>query len=505
MSRSERVVLALVFAAYCAVTIAGAARHEAWWDEAQAWLIARDAPIGHLFTHQLRYEGHPPLWYLILAVPAKLGLPYASLKVVGVLFGAAGVFLLLFGFPRVPLYIRVLAPFALFIAYQYTIVARSYVLILPLLLLIARMYGRRSGHPGRFTLLLVLLSNVSVHGFAIACALAALFVVEVLLKRIPAPPRRAFFYSAVAFVLHGLLLVVLLWPAGDTMSTFHLHSPLDSERHAQVVSSIVPALFWAPAVDEAPLEAVAKVAAALIALTILVWWIFRSGAGAPFALAMLGVYGVTLRYYAMWHEGIFFFVILFGAVLAFERCRGGVLHVAAQVALVLLLLRHAEWGLRSLHYDFRWDVTGSARTAAYLRDQKLHERQLYGTGAAMVEVQPYFDTNVLDNYRNDGRAYWEWSPRNTWPYVQFTLASRRHMARWIERQMADRPEYVVYGGGILEDEIYAAHIFRSREYVRMASFGGYTYWKDKPNWLISFHVFRRADRPPASAPRSGAR
>lgn len=505
MPRSERVLLALVFAVYCAATIAGAARHEAWWDEAQAWLIARDAPIGHLFTHEVRYEGHPPLWYLILAVPAKLGLPYASIKAAGVLSGAAGVFLLLFGFPRVPLYVRALAPFALFIAYQYTIVARSYVLILPLLLLIARMYGHRSQRVGRFTLLLVLLSNVSVHGFAVACALAALFLAELLLKRIPAPPRRAFLYSAAAFVLNGLMLVVLLWPPGDTMSTFHLHSPLEPERHAHVVSSIVPALFWAPAVDEAPVEAVAKVIAALAALTILVWWIFRRGAGAPFALAVLGVYGVALRYYSMWHEGIFFFVLLFGAVLAFERRGRGPLEVAARIVLVLLLLRHAEWTVRSLSYDLRWDVTGSARTAAYLREQRLHERQLYGTGAAMLEVQPYFDRNILDNYHNDDRAYWEWSPRNTWPYVQFTLASRRHMARWIERQMADQPEYIVYGGGILEDEIYAAHIFRNREYVRMASFGGYTYWKDKPNWLISFHVFRRADRPPASAPRSGAR
>ncbi len=494
MPRFERVLLALIFLVYCAATIAGAAHHEPWWDEAQAWLIARDTPLPDLFTHEFRYEGHPPLWYLLLAIPAKLGLPYASMKVIALLAGAASAFLLLFGFPRVPLYIRALAPFTLFVLYQYTIVARSYVLILPLLLLIARMWDERFERPGRFALLLILLSNVSVHGFAIACAFAALYVLK---------SRRASF--VIPFAINTILLVVVLWPPKDNTSYIHHKSPLDPARHSQVVTAIVPALFWTSDADEEPLEAVTKVAAALIALTILVAWIFRRGAGLPFTLALFGVYGVTLRYYSMWHEGLFFFAILFGALLAFARPQRGALSIAARVVLVLLLLRHVEWAARSLAYDLRWDVTGSARTAAYIREQGLDRKQLYGTGAALVEVQPYFPRNILDNYRNDERAYWEWSSRNRWPYVAFTPKSRAEMEQWIARQMADRPEYVVYGGGLLEDEIYAALLFRNPQYRRMASFGGYTYWKDKPNWLISFHVFRRADMPPPSAPRSGAR
>ena len=35
--------------------------HEAWRDEAQAWLIAKDASIFELFNNILSYEGHPCL------------------------------------------------------------------------------------------------------------------------------------------------------------------------------------------------------------------------------------------------------------------------------------------------------------------------------------------------------------------------------------------------------------------------------------------------------------
>ncbi|HVE71253.1 MAG TPA: hypothetical protein VNI54_07790 [Thermoanaerobaculia bacterium] len=506
MSRSGRVLLALVFAAWCAATIAGAVAHEPWWDEAQAWLIARDSPLLELFTQQLRYEGHPPLWYLILAVPAKLGLPYASLKVIGVLCGAASAFLLLFGFPRVPLYVRVLGPFGLFVAYQYTVVVRSYALILPLLLLIARMYDARHQRPGRLVVLLIVLSNVSVHGFAIACGLGALFLFDVASGRVPRPSRRAFLTSAAAFVLNAIVLAIVLWPAGDNRSYVHHHGrPFDPARHTFIATSVVPDLFLAPMREESPVLAVTRVTLAMTVLAIPVLWIFRRGAGAPFVLALLGVYAITLRYYAMWHLGLFYFVLLFALVLAFERRRHGALDKAAQVAIALLLLRHAEWAARSLRYDLRAEATGSKRAAEFVGAQGLHHRQLYGTGAAVIELQPYFPANIIDNYRYGGRTFWDYSSGNAWPYPKFTTASRQEMSRWFARLLAERPEYIVYAGGILEDELYAPGLFRNSNYVRMASFGGYTYWKDAEMWRITFHVFRRADMPPASGPRSVAR
>lgn len=65
-----------VFAAYIAVVACVMAFHEPWFDEAQSWLIARDASFRDMLLVRPHYEGHPPLWWLMLSVPAKLGVPY---------------------------------------------------------------------------------------------------------------------------------------------------------------------------------------------------------------------------------------------------------------------------------------------------------------------------------------------------------------------------------------------------------------------------------------------
>src|SRR5919108_4554632 len=109
--------------------------HEPWFDEAQAWLIARDASPLDLVTRVLRYEGSPGLWHLILMVPARLHLPYATLNVVSGLFAlaAGALFLRLAPFPWP---VRLLYPFSFWAFYQYGVVARSYVMG-PLLLFAA--------------------------------------------------------------------------------------------------------------------------------------------------------------------------------------------------------------------------------------------------------------------------------------------------------------------------------------------------------------------------------
>ena len=50
--------------------------HEPWFDEAQAWAIARSGSLKEILFEIPHYEGHPPLWHLILVPFAKLGAPY---------------------------------------------------------------------------------------------------------------------------------------------------------------------------------------------------------------------------------------------------------------------------------------------------------------------------------------------------------------------------------------------------------------------------------------------
>jgi hypothetical protein len=117
-------ILLAVFGLYAGLLAAGIHQHEPWFDEAQAWLLARDSRLLDLINIHLRYEGSPGLWHLILSPVAQSGFPYASLNRIGALFAMFGVanFLLYAPFP---LFIRILFPFSYFMLYQYAIVARS--------------------------------------------------------------------------------------------------------------------------------------------------------------------------------------------------------------------------------------------------------------------------------------------------------------------------------------------------------------------------------------------
>ena len=165
----------------CAATIAYTALlafaipfHEPWADEAQAWQLARSLSLPDLFRHYLRYEGSPGLWHLLLHLLVKLHVSYTGMHWISGAIALAGVTLLIFcsPFPRA---IRLTLPFTFFLAFQYAVVARSYVLV-PLLLFATAAVWRKS--PLLVALLLGLLGNASMHALAISGGMALLYLYE---------------------------------------------------------------------------------------------------------------------------------------------------------------------------------------------------------------------------------------------------------------------------------------------------------------------------------------
>ena len=59
---------------YALLSAFTAYRHEPWADEAQSWLLARDAGLIQLWTKLLHYEGTPGLWQTLLHVLIRIGL-----------------------------------------------------------------------------------------------------------------------------------------------------------------------------------------------------------------------------------------------------------------------------------------------------------------------------------------------------------------------------------------------------------------------------------------------
>lgn len=152
------ILLALV--SYCV--------HEMYYDEAQAWQIARTASFKDILFLIPHWEGHPPFWHLFLAIPAKLGVPWQwGVNSIGMLLMVASGFLIFFKAPF-PRWIRCLLPFNYFLFYQYGIIVRPYSLLLFIMLLLAVYFPQKDKHSTLYIVLLAALCACHLFGIAIA-------------------------------------------------------------------------------------------------------------------------------------------------------------------------------------------------------------------------------------------------------------------------------------------------------------------------------------------------
>ena len=153
--------------------------HEPWFDEAQSWAIARSGTIKEILFEIPHYEGHPPLWHLILVPFAKLGAPYElSLAAVNIFFMTLAVAVLLFKSPF-PKLIRCLLPFNFFLFYQYGVISRPYCILVLAIFLAAVCYKNRNEHPVKYLLCLALMCAVHSYGIMIAGCLCIVWLIEI--------------------------------------------------------------------------------------------------------------------------------------------------------------------------------------------------------------------------------------------------------------------------------------------------------------------------------------
>jgi hypothetical protein len=451
----------VVWLAYLAVLLLLIPRHEPWFDEAQAWLLARDAGVRGLLGHYLAYEGSPGLWHSLLLIPAKAGVPYGILNYISGLAGLTGVTLLLWKSPFPPV-VKYSLPFTFFLLYQYAVVARSYALIPPLLFSLAIIYPSAKERIYTFAVLLALLANVCLHGFVLAFSILAAYMWDSCRdwNSWDVSTRRRHLFALAGLLLVGSVVAVQLQRPHDLVGygTLNFHV-----RHLVAVSLI-------------------KIGGAftgntLLSLGVLVvscWWFWRTGVLLVFLLgtAMLsGVAGIV--YSHVWHEGLLFLFWTFALWLSWERSRRLALQVPAVLIGAVLFVTAVQiyWAARTAVFDFRFPYSGSRDLALYLREVGLDRSSIFGFGAKSISLLPYFDRNVFANY-HAGKlpAFWLWSTQND-------------MDRHIDRIGSDRPASVIVSVPRESD----AHVAAVRQtlikdgYQLKRRFNGALYWK---SWII---------------------
>ena len=155
----------------CVVSAYFVHAHAMWFDEIQAWNIARAShSLGGLWSN-LRYEGHPVLWYLPLyALTRVTGDPRAMQVLQWTI--ACGVYALVLLRAPFAFWMRVVVVAGYFLAFEYGVISRSYGLGVLLALLAVHWLARPTPAWARTGVALALLAFVSLAGAVLAVAVA---------------------------------------------------------------------------------------------------------------------------------------------------------------------------------------------------------------------------------------------------------------------------------------------------------------------------------------------
>jgi hypothetical protein len=441
-------------AAYILISAIAIAHHEPWADEAQSWLLARDAGLWELWTRLLHYEGTTGLWQTLLHLFIRAGLPYSGLDAISGVLGIAAASLVIWRAPF-PLSVRIVLPFSYFLCYQYASIARSYDLLPVLVFACAALFHRAWQRPLLFTALLCLMSAVSAHGMILAVSIGFAAMTR-------ADQWKRLWLYAFAFALIACVLAFTAWPAAD--GTFVTHLDFSFEHFLETAGRALAAAFTGETFTSL----------SVVALTVPLLW--RGGGLLFFFLAcslLCGVYAVV--YSQVWHFGALFLAWVFALWISYERSSA---QRAATAALVVVIAVQCYWTCCAVRYDWNQAYSGGQAAARGLRELDLANRRLYAIGYACVAIQPYFSRNIFSNW-NDGRApaYWDWSKRN-------------HVNEDSLRLPLLRPDYVIVGYKNDFEKGVWTDLIKKGGYRKIRHFAGSSFWQTSVFEPESFDLYR---------------
>jgi len=116
--------------------------HKPWLDEWQALMIAVQSPSLNDLLGNLRYEGHPPLWYALLRAASAIAGNRYALQAVALVFAAITQWIILFKSPF-PRDLRLAIALSEVILFEYNTISRGYTLGISLTFCVLALWNSR--------------------------------------------------------------------------------------------------------------------------------------------------------------------------------------------------------------------------------------------------------------------------------------------------------------------------------------------------------------------------
>lgn len=447
----ELIVIVLYVVFYTIVTIF----HEPWFDESEAWQIARCASIKDILFVIPHYEGHPVLWYFILMLPARLGFPYEiSLKAIGGIIMLATVAILELKCP-IKRWIKWFLPFTYFFFYQYGISVRPYGVMLLFIILAAITFEKRDAKPFRFVLCLVGLCLSSAIGIVIAGGIAFAWLIDIIKEDSLAVFFRKLIKSRRSLSLIMLLaiavaLIIQIIPADDTYATSleagnSVLLRLVCSLFAFIPDSILTENEWSICENNLQGVSFSPIALAGTALLGLFIWgiifVFSNRIQFKYFAIPYSFFAIfaAVVYFTAHHIGVVLYILLFwawincykvddsptrikafidnnkGKFAAFMRQNAKSIKFLCNAVIALLLLLSIYWSGMSSVLEMKVQFSYGRQAAKFIKEHNLDSLKVFTTwqnkdkdGDGIYEVDtncmysqvnlyPYFDTQFIAN------------------------------------------------------------------------------------------------------------
>lgn len=528
-------IFALLF--YAAAHLGMAVVHEPFFDEAEAWQIARSVTLKTLLLETTHYEGHPPLWHLILMPLAKAGAPYElSLTLVSLAFMGAAVFLILWyaPFPRL---VRLLLPFTYFYFYQYGVISRVYCVMTLAFVILAMAYRRRNEKPGRYVAVLILLCVTLAYGVVFAGGLALVWLWEIWKEKVGGvsagpeagkPHRRKtmeivrgygrdrrIWWLAVLLAV-ALLVIWMIMPREDTYAmapavSGTIRNPLAVRLLYMFLVLPADAVLTNTYCDYIILSRAFLMPSALIsgaAVGLLIWGLLLYFAGKRGTILLLVLpYGLfagfsAVMYFSLHHMGIGLLYFCFWCWVTSESGMSVSVARAVRCAAILLgamaMLVSLFWTGAACTLDICKNYAPGRNEAAFIREHHLDQYRMMSGWLVehdaegnvveadinmcdqAVNLAPYFEHNLFFNF-NGGR-----DDRN---YITHIRLSDEETQRQYESWRQEELPQVLWMSPHLSD-VYGGKV-KWQDYAPVYQLGAERVWKAGTDYLASSIYVRR--------------
>ncbi|WP_184326849.1 hypothetical protein [Rhizobium sp. BK529] len=208
-SRSATVGKAVIFVVWFALASTLCWSEVVWRDEVRALSFALQGENLLGMLRQVRGDGHPALWHILLRAGYSIGGSPIILKILALTIATISSYLLVFRL-ELPLPMMLLALFGNFSIFEYAAMSRNYGISMLFVFLIAVSWEKGKSNGILLGLLFALLANTNVHSVILIGGFFACWFFELVQQRqgSTSTDRRAF-AASVAIATVGVILCIL--------------------------------------------------------------------------------------------------------------------------------------------------------------------------------------------------------------------------------------------------------------------------------------------------------